>query len=91
MAGELTGLIWTSDTERSAENPAPEMLLSVEPVLLTKAPREPSQEDPQPSTSSSHFCIGSAVTHGPMAAAVTPASGSFSLFMHGSQGAIYCV
>lgn len=65
------------------------MLLSVEPVLLTKAPRDPSQEEPQPSTSSSHFCIGSAVTHGPMAAAVVPASGSFCLLMLTMW--IYCV
>uniref|UniRef100_A0A3B4T9X7 E3 ubiquitin-protein ligase CHFR n=1 Tax=Seriola dumerili TaxID=41447 RepID=A0A3B4T9X7_SERDU len=34
--------------------PASEMSLSVEPVMLTKAP---TQEEPQPSTSASHFCI----------------------------------
>lgn len=30
---------------------------SVEPLMLTKAPLDPSQEDPQPSTSASRFCI----------------------------------
>lgn len=67
------------DLERSAHSPAPappsEMPLSVEPVMLTKAPRDPAQEEPQPSTSTSHFCIGSPTTSGPVAAAACPASG----------------
>ncbi|XP_029367088.1 E3 ubiquitin-protein ligase CHFR [Echeneis naucrates] len=45
--------------------PASEMSLSVEPVMLTKAP---TQEEPQPSTSTSHFCIESPLTSGPIAA-----------------------
>lgn len=36
---------------------ASEMALSVEPVMLTRAPLEPTQEEPQPSTSTSHLCI----------------------------------
>lgn len=68
-----------SDAERLACSPAAEppseMLLSVEPLMLRKAPCEPSREEPQPSTSSSLFCIG----EGPSAltarasAAVAPA------------------
>uniref|UniRef100_A0A665X5Q5 E3 ubiquitin-protein ligase CHFR n=1 Tax=Echeneis naucrates TaxID=173247 RepID=A0A665X5Q5_ECHNA len=50
-----------------------EMSLSVEPVMLTKAP---TQEEPQPSTSTSHFCIESPLTSGPIAAC--SASGRFS-------------
>uniref|UniRef100_A0A665X4Y1 E3 ubiquitin-protein ligase CHFR n=1 Tax=Echeneis naucrates TaxID=173247 RepID=A0A665X4Y1_ECHNA len=53
--------------------PASEMSLSVEPVMLTKAP---TQEEPQPSTSTSHFCIESPLTSGPIAAC--SASGRFS-------------
>lgn len=90
----LTASIWTSDTERSAHSPAPvplsEMLLSVEPVMLTKAPRDPTQEEPQPSTSTSHFCIGSPATPGPMATTARPASGRFSLLTLGC-GVICCV
>lgn len=86
----LTASVWTSDTERSAHSPAPvppsEMLLSVEPVMLTKAPRDPTQEEPQPSTSTSHFCIGSPATPGPMATTARPASGRFSLLTHGCGG-----
>ncbi|KAM7018897.1 E3 ubiquitin-protein ligase CHFR [Tautogolabrus adspersus] len=67
------------DMERTAHSAAPvspsEMSLSVEPVMLTAAPRDPTQEEPQPSTSSSHFCIGSLTTSGAMATAVCPASG----------------
>lgn len=51
------------------------MLLSVEPVLLTKAPCDLSQEDPQPSTSGSRICIGSQSVHS------SGAPGSFSLFL----------
>ncbi|XP_029961163.1 E3 ubiquitin-protein ligase CHFR isoform X2 [Salarias fasciatus] len=51
----------TEDTERSASSPHPvavsELSLSVEPVLLPTAPVVPSQEEAQPSTSTSHFCI----------------------------------
>ncbi|KAF1388790.1 hypothetical protein PFLUV_G00066310 [Perca fluviatilis] len=65
------------DTERAAHSPAPvppsEMSLSVEPVMLTKAPRDPTREEPQPSTS--HFCIGSPSTSGPVATTACPASG----------------
>ncbi|MEQ2303452.1 hypothetical protein AMECASPLE_017053 [Ameca splendens] len=39
---------------------ASEMSLSVEPVMLTKAP----QEEPQPSTSASHFCIENLLSKG---------------------------
>lgn len=52
---------WTEDTQRSdglASLSPSVMPLSVEPVMLTKAPCDVSQEDPQPSTSSSRFCIG---------------------------------
>lgn len=68
--------------ERSAHSPAPlppsEMSFSVEPVMLTKAPRDPTQEEPQPSTSTSHFCVASTTASGPMAATACPASGRFS-------------
>uniref|UniRef100_A0A8C9YAE1 E3 ubiquitin-protein ligase CHFR n=1 Tax=Sander lucioperca TaxID=283035 RepID=A0A8C9YAE1_SANLU len=61
---------------RAAHSPAPvppsEMSLSVEPVMLTKAPRDPTREEPQPSTS--HFCIGSPSTSGPVATTACPAS-----------------
>ncbi|TDH12353.1 hypothetical protein EPR50_G00046070 [Perca flavescens] len=67
------------DTERAAHSPAPvppsEMSLSVEPVMLTKAPRDPTREEPQPSTSTSHFCIGSPSTSGPVATTACPSSG----------------
>ncbi|XP_075960407.1 E3 ubiquitin-protein ligase CHFR [Anarhichas minor] len=66
------------DTERSAHSPASvppsEMSLSVEPVMLAKASRDPTLEDPQPSTSTSHFCIGSPTTSGSVAAKACPAS-----------------
>uniref|UniRef100_A0A672J037 E3 ubiquitin-protein ligase CHFR n=1 Tax=Salarias fasciatus TaxID=181472 RepID=A0A672J037_SALFA len=62
------------DTERSASSPHPvavsELSLSVEPVLLPTAPVVPSQEEAQPSTSTSHFCI-----HKPSS---SDASGRFS-------------
>lgn len=67
------------DTESSAHSPASvpssELSLSVEPVILTKAPCDPTQEEPQPSTSTSHFCIGSPVTSVPVATTACPASG----------------
>lgn len=67
------------DTERSAHSPSPvpasEMSLSVEPVMLAKPPRDPAQEEPQPSTSASHFCIESPSSSGPMATTSSPASG----------------
>nr|XP_046241721.1 E3 ubiquitin-protein ligase CHFR isoform X2 [Scatophagus argus] len=67
------------DMERSAHSAAPvppsEMPLSVEPVMLTKAPRDPTQEEPQPSTSTSHFCIGNPTTPDPKANTACPASG----------------
>lgn len=67
------------DMDRLAHSPTPvphsEMSLSVEPVMLTKAPRDPTQEEPQPSTSASHFCIESPTSCGPMATTACPASG----------------
>ncbi|XP_010765184.1 E3 ubiquitin-protein ligase CHFR, partial [Notothenia coriiceps] len=73
---------YSYDVEQSALSPAPlppsEMPLSVEPVMLTKAPREPAQEEPQPSTSSSHFCIGGPNTSVPAATTACTASGRFS-------------
>ncbi|KAK5871661.1 hypothetical protein PBY51_004526 [Eleginops maclovinus] len=64
------------DMERSAHSPAQvppsEMPISVEPVMLTKAP---AQEEPRPSTSSSHFCIRSPAASVPVATAACPASG----------------
>lgn len=69
---------WTEDTQRSdqclASVSPSEMLLSVEPVMLTKAPCDLSQEDPQPSTSGSRLCIGSQSVHSP------GAPGTFSLY-----------
>ncbi|XP_036000494.1 E3 ubiquitin-protein ligase CHFR [Fundulus heteroclitus] len=50
---------------------ASEMSLSVEPVMLIKAPRDPSQEEPQPSTSASHFCIEKPSPEGPMTSAAS--------------------
>ncbi|XP_077378368.1 E3 ubiquitin-protein ligase CHFR isoform X2 [Festucalex cinctus] len=41
-----------------------EMTLSVEPVMLTKAPRDLHQEEPQPSTSTSHLCFQTPLTPG---------------------------
>nr|XP_061804424.1 E3 ubiquitin-protein ligase CHFR-like [Nerophis lumbriciformis] len=41
-----------------------EMTLSVEPVMLTKAPRDLNQEEPQPSTSTSHLCFQLPLTAG---------------------------
>ncbi|XP_072770330.1 E3 ubiquitin-protein ligase CHFR-like [Nerophis lumbriciformis] len=47
--------------DMSAHSPVPvtssEMMLSVEPVMLSKAPLDLTQEEPQPSTSTSHICI----------------------------------
>ncbi|KAM7391724.1 hypothetical protein PAMP_022387 [Pampus punctatissimus] len=45
--------------------PEQKMSLSVEPVMLTKAPQDITQEEPQPSTSTSHLCIRSPTTPGP--------------------------
>ncbi|CAJ1068166.1 E3 ubiquitin-protein ligase CHFR [Xyrichtys novacula] len=80
IQSEQTDSQLSYDTEPSAYSPAPvqqaetEMSLSVEPVLLPKAPRDPSQEEPQPSTSSSHLSIRSSTTTGAMAT-TCPASG----------------
>ncbi|KAF3850588.1 hypothetical protein F7725_012360, partial [Dissostichus mawsoni] len=60
---------------QSCSAPPSEMPLSVEPVMLTKAPRDPAQEEPQPSTSSSHFCIGGPTTSVPVATTACPAPG----------------
>lgn len=54
------------------------MALSVEPVMLSKAPRDATQEEPQPSTSASHFCIETAYTSGAMATTGSPVTGRFS-------------
>ncbi|XP_038129513.1 E3 ubiquitin-protein ligase CHFR [Cyprinodon tularosa] len=58
--------------ERPAYSVSPvltsEMSLSVEPVMLTKAPLDPSQEEPQPSTSASHYCIENPSLVGPPSA-----------------------
>ncbi|XP_078141366.1 E3 ubiquitin-protein ligase CHFR isoform X1 [Centroberyx gerrardi] len=66
------------DMERSAYSPAfppSDLPLSVEPVMLMGAPRDPTQEEPQPSTSTSHLRIGSSATSGPMATAASAAPG----------------
>lgn len=63
--------------ERAAHSPGP-FPLSVEPVMLPKASRDQTLEDPQPSTSSSLFCIGSPNTSGPAATTACPASGGLS-------------
>lgn len=54
------------------------MALSVEPVMLSKAPRDATQEEPQPSTSASHFCIETAYSSGAMATTGSPVTGGFS-------------
>ncbi|XP_077457887.1 E3 ubiquitin-protein ligase CHFR isoform X3 [Stigmatopora argus] len=41
-----------------------DMTLSVEPVMLTKAPRDLNEEEPQPSTSTSHLCFQLPLTAG---------------------------
>ncbi|XP_032434476.1 E3 ubiquitin-protein ligase CHFR [Xiphophorus hellerii] len=48
---------------------ASEMALSVEPVMLTRAPLEPTQEEPQPSTSTSHLCIKKPSSKAPVSSA----------------------
>ncbi|KAM4576572.1 E3 ubiquitin-protein ligase CHFR [Odontesthes bonariensis] len=58
-----------------AHVPASEMSLSVEPVMLAKAPCDPTQEEPQPSTSASHFCIESPSSSVPVAIIHSSASG----------------
>lgn len=66
------------DMERGAHCPAPssEMPLSVEPVMLTKAPCDPTRKEPQPSTSISPFCIESPLSaSGPVATVASPATG----------------
>ncbi|XP_041643523.1 E3 ubiquitin-protein ligase CHFR [Cheilinus undulatus] len=65
------------DLERSDLSSAPhsEMSLSVEPVMLSTAPRDPTQEEPQPSTSSSNFCIRSPTTPAVMETTAVPAAG----------------
>ncbi|XP_026177842.1 E3 ubiquitin-protein ligase CHFR [Mastacembelus armatus] len=66
------------DMERSAAVvPALEMSLSVEPVMLTVAPWDLTPEEPQPSTSTSHFSMETPASSGPMASAPSPASGQF--------------
>uniref|UniRef100_A0A7N8WRQ7 E3 ubiquitin-protein ligase CHFR n=1 Tax=Mastacembelus armatus TaxID=205130 RepID=A0A7N8WRQ7_9TELE len=54
------------------------MSLSVEPVMLTVAPWDLTPEEPQPSTSTSHFSMETPASSGPMASAPSPASGGFS-------------
>uniref|UniRef100_A0A8C6NNT9 E3 ubiquitin-protein ligase CHFR n=1 Tax=Nothobranchius furzeri TaxID=105023 RepID=A0A8C6NNT9_NOTFU len=55
--------------------PTSEMSLSVEPVMLSKAPRDTAQEEAQPSTSASLFCINSPPSSSPMATAAFSSSG----------------
>uniref|UniRef100_A0A1A8MXW7 E3 ubiquitin-protein ligase CHFR n=1 Tax=Nothobranchius pienaari TaxID=704102 RepID=A0A1A8MXW7_9TELE len=54
--------------------PTSEMSLSVEPVMLSKAPRDTAQEEAQPSTSASLFCINSPLSSSPMATAAFSSS-----------------
>uniref|UniRef100_A0A7N6BJV1 E3 ubiquitin-protein ligase CHFR n=1 Tax=Anabas testudineus TaxID=64144 RepID=A0A7N6BJV1_ANATE len=72
--------------ERSAHSLAPvqasEMSLSVEPVMLTKVPQDLTQEEPQPSTSTSHFCIEIPNTSALMATTTCPSSGRFTVYMN---------
>lgn len=69
LLAHVVASVWTEDTQRSdrclASVSPSEMLLSVEPVMLTKAPSDLSQDDPQPSTSGSRFCIGIQTVHDP--------------------------
>ncbi|XP_014841479.1 PREDICTED: E3 ubiquitin-protein ligase CHFR [Poecilia mexicana] len=48
---------------------ASEMAFSVEPVMLTRAPLDPTLEEPQPSTSTSHFCIKKPSSKAPVSSA----------------------
>lgn len=79
LLAHVVASVWTEDTQRSdlclASVSPSEMLLSVEPVMLTKAPSDLSQDDPQPSTSSSRFCIGIQTVLDP------GAPGGFSFFV----------
>uniref|UniRef100_A0A3P8QKS5 E3 ubiquitin-protein ligase CHFR n=1 Tax=Astatotilapia calliptera TaxID=8154 RepID=A0A3P8QKS5_ASTCA len=68
----------TSAHSRPPPLPGSEMALSVEPVMLSKAPRDATQEEPQPSTSASHFCIETAYSSGAMATTGSPVTGGFS-------------
>lgn len=72
LLAHVVASVCAEDAHRPDHSLAPvspaEGLLSVEPLILTKAPREISQEDPQPSTSSSRFCIGSPAGPGPRVA-----------------------
>ncbi|XP_029915683.1 E3 ubiquitin-protein ligase CHFR isoform X3 [Myripristis murdjan] len=54
--------------ERAVSQVRYDLPLSVEPVMLTGAPRDPTQEEPQPSTSTSQIS-------GPVAATASAASG----------------
>ncbi|XP_072289229.1 E3 ubiquitin-protein ligase CHFR isoform X2 [Eucyclogobius newberryi] len=49
-------------SDLSAPVPSCDMTLSVSPVLLTKPPQGLAQEEPLPSTSTSHFCVTSPAT-----------------------------
>ncbi|KAG7489352.1 E3 ubiquitin-protein ligase CHFR [Solea senegalensis] len=77
------------DMERSAHSPAlvpaSDMLLSVEPVMLTKAPCNPAQAEPQPSTSTSHFCIEGPLTSGFMATPASSASDQVKEDLHNME------
>ncbi|XP_063345338.1 E3 ubiquitin-protein ligase CHFR isoform X1 [Pelmatolapia mariae] len=66
------------DQTASPHNYGSEMALSVEPVMLSKAPRDATREEPQPSTSASHFCIETAYSSGAMATTGSPVTGGFS-------------
>lgn len=55
--------------------PPQEMSLSVEPVMLPITPRDPPQEEPQPSTSSSHFCVEPPAIPAAVTTTISPDSG----------------
>uniref|UniRef100_A0A8C8DMA0 E3 ubiquitin-protein ligase CHFR n=1 Tax=Oryzias sinensis TaxID=183150 RepID=A0A8C8DMA0_9TELE len=58
--------------------PESEMILSVEPLILTKTPRDLVQEEPKPSTSASHFCIENPSSCGTTVITTSSCSGKFS-------------
>lgn len=82
FVSDLPLCIQASVVERSAHCrprlPGAEMALSVEPVMLSKAPQDAAQGEPQPSTSASHFCIETSYPSGAMATMPSPASGRLS-------------
>ncbi|XP_020561827.1 E3 ubiquitin-protein ligase CHFR isoform X1 [Oryzias latipes] len=55
--------------------PESEMILSVEPLILTKTPRDLAQDEPKPSTSASHFCIENPSSSGTTVITTSSSSG----------------